>query len=211
MINYGKPQKIGVMGGTFDPVHFGHLVTAEAALSEFNLDRVLFVPSGQPPHKNPNLVGDSEHRYLMTICATLTNPAFDVSRVEIERTGATYTVDTLRLLQQEYGSNSHLYFITGADVIADVMNWKNSVEVLSMAGFIAATRPGYHFPECARQWFLEHGKELHEMEVPAMAISSTDIRQRIKAGKPIRYLVPESVEYYIRKNGLYLTAAPDNK
>ncbi|NLM68435.1 MAG: nicotinate-nucleotide adenylyltransferase [Firmicutes bacterium] len=201
-----KPLKVAVMGGTFDPVHYGHLVTAEAVRGEFGINHVLFVPSGRPPHKKLQQVSDAEHRYLMTVFATLTNPYFEVSRVDIDREGKSYTIDTLRALRQQYGDDTELYFITGADAIAEIMSWKSAEELLCLSEFVAATRPGYQLDARLEQWFAEHGKKLHTLQVPAMAISSTDIRNRVKAGKSIRYLVPEAVEHYIHKNRLYLDA-----
>lgn len=192
------------MGGTFDPIHYGHLVTAEAARGEYELDHVLFLPTGISPQKDPSFVSDAEHRYQMTIFATLTNPYFGVSRVDIDREGVTYTIDTLRLLSQQFGPDTQLFFITGADVIAEIVAWKNSDELIQLSEFIAATRPGYNFkPEHIDSWFFQRHKNLHQLKVPAMAISSTDIRNRVRKGKSIRYLVPETVEYYIHKNNLY--------
>lgn len=199
--------RIGVMGGTFDPVHYGHLVTAEAARGEYGLDHVLFVPSGVSPHKDPQNVSDAEHRYLMTVLATLTNPHFGVSRVDIDRKGITYTIDTLLLLKKQYSNDTRLFFITGADVIVEAMTWKDSKGLLQLSEFIAATRPGFKFKsDKVEKWFMQQHKRLHQLQVPAMAISSTDIRNRVKAQKSIRYLVPETVESYIRKNNLYLNS-----
>jgi len=200
-------RRIGIMGGTFDPIHYGHLVTAEAALGEFNLDLVLFLPSGTPPHKDARQVTDAKHRHLMTVLATLTNPHFEVSRIDIDREGVTYTIDSLRLLKAEYGEETELYFITGADVVMELMTWKDSEECLQLAEFIAASRPGFSFgakTTLVEEWFAKHGKKLHVINVPAMAISSTDVRERVRAKKSIRYLVPETVEYYIHKNNLYI-------
>ncbi len=198
--------KIGIMGGTFDPVHYGHLVTAEAALGEFQLDQVLFVPSGNPPHKDPIGVTETKHRYLMTVLATVTNPKFEVSRVDIDREGVTYTIETLRLLKARYGPGTELYFITGADAILEIMSWKDPKNLLQMAEFIAATRPGFSLGrqnDMIKRWFAQQEKSLNILQVPAMAISSTDIRKRVKHGKSIRYLVPETVDHYIYKNNLY--------
>lgn len=200
-------RKIGIMGGTFDPIHYGHLVTAEAALGEYQLDQVLFLPSGTPPHKDTRKVSDAKHRHLMTVLATLTNPQFEVSRLDIDREGVTYTIDSLRLLKEHYGPNTELYFITGADVVMELMNWKTPERLLELAEFIAATRPGFSYGSKKSEvtdWFIKHDKRLHELKVPAMAISSTDVRQRVKSNKSIRYLVPETVEYYIHKNNLYM-------
>ena len=190
------------MGGTFDPVHHGHLVTAEEAFWQFGLDEVLFVPTGQPWMKDHPDVSPAEDRYLMTVIATSPNPHFGVSRLEIDRDGPTYAVDTLRSLREEYGEETELFFITGADAIVEIFHWKDPQEVLSLAHFIAATRPGY---EIAR--FEAEATALHQnvsvMTIPALAISSTDIRARVQEGRPIRYLVPEGVKTYIDKAGLY--------
>ncbi len=204
-----ETKRIGIMGGTFDPIHYGHLVTAEAARGQFQLDQVLFLPSGTPPHKDPTQVTDTKHRYTMAVLATLTNPHFEVSRVDIDRTGTTYTIDTLRILQDLHGTAVRLFFITGADAILEIMGWKDSQELLGMAEFIAATRPGFQLEDqrgTIHHWFSSQNKRLHILQVPAMAISSTDIRRRVRKGESIRYLVPETVDYYIRKNRLY---APD--
>lgn len=200
-------QRIGIMGGTFDPIHYGHLVTAEAARGEYDLDQVLFLPSGNPPHKDPTNVTDAKHRHTMAVLATLTNPHFEVSRVDIDRTGTTYTIDTLRILRDQYGPTTQLFFITGADAILEIMGWKDSEELLVMADFIAATRPGFHLEDqdgLIHNWFSSQQKRLHVLQVPAMAISSTDIRRRVRKGESIRYLVPETVDFYIRKNRLYM-------
>ncbi len=199
----GKPV-IGIMGGTFDPIHYGHLVTAEASLHSFKLDRVIFVPTGKPPHKRA-VPTDAKHRYLMTVLATVTNPNFEVSRIEIDREGVSYTVDTMREFRRRYGPDATLYFISGADAILEILTWREPVGLLEICHFIAATRPGYPLGRLEKVLnSLEAGAErIHPVEVPALAISSTDIRNRVKEGRPIRYLVPDTVEYYIRKNGLY--------
>lgn len=199
-------RKLGVMGGTFDPIHYGHLVTAEGARREFGLERVIFLPSGTPPHKNPQVVTDAEHRYMMTVLATLSNPYFDVSRVDIDRKGISYTVDTLRILHEEYGDDTELYFITGADAILEIMQWKNPEKLLELAQFIGATRPGFELdsiPPETSAWLDQHRDRVHLIKVPALAISSTDIRERVRSGNSIRYLVPEPVEHFIRRTGLY--------
>jgi nicotinate-nucleotide adenylyltransferase len=200
------PKRLGVMGGTFDPIHHGHLVTAEAALWAFGLDEVVFVPTGQRWMKAERPVTPPEHRYLMAVIATSSNPKFWVSRIEIERQGPTYTIDTLQELRRTAEDDMELYFITGADAMLEIFNWKDPEEVLSLAHFIAATRPGY---DVAR--FEEEAPGPHPnvsvLDVPALAISSTDIRRRVRDGKPVRYLVPEAVEIYIEKFGLYLDAS----
>lgn len=195
-------KRLGVMGGTFDPIHYGHLVTAEEALEQFRLDEVVFVPTGQPWMKEHEVVSSSEDRYLMTVIATASNPKFSVSRVEVDREGATYTVDTLRSLREEQGAGTDLFFISGADAILEILHWREPQELFELAHFIAATRPGYdlaHFEEDATSL----RSEVSVMHVPALAISSTDIRARIADGHPIRYLVPEGVKSYVEKAGLY--------
>jgi nicotinate-nucleotide adenylyltransferase len=189
------------MGGTFDPIHYGHLVTAEEALVQFTLDEVVFVPTGQPWMKEGRQVSPPEDRYLMTVIATASNPRFRVSRIEVDRDGPTYTVDTLRGLAAE-NPDAELYFITGADAMFEIFEWKDPDEVLALAHFIAATRPGF---DLRRFEARESARRLHlsVMNIPALAISSTDVRERAREGRPIRYLVPEGVKSYIEKAGLY--------
>jgi nicotinate-nucleotide adenylyltransferase len=196
-------KRLGVMGGTFDPIHYGHLVAAEEALEQFRLDEVVFVPTGQPWMKEHEVVSPAEDRYLMTVIATASNPKFSVSRMEVDRDGATYTVDTLRSLREEQGAGTDLFFISGADAILEILHWREPQELFDLAHFIAATRPGYdlaHFEEDAASSLRS---EVTVMHVPALAISSTDIRARIADGHPIRYLVPEGVKSYVEKAGLY--------
>ena len=189
------------MGGTFDPIHHGHLVAAEEARWQFDLEKVLFLPTGQPWQK-PVGVSGAEDRYQMTVIATASNQAFAVSRVEIEHPGPTYTVDTLRRLRAELGESTRLYFITGADAVLHILTWKDRDEVLGLAEFIAATRPGYAL---ARLSDLMPGlsERLHPMEIPMLAISSTEIRARVARGAPIQYLVPDGVVRYVAERGLY--------
>lgn len=190
------------MGGTFDPIHHGHLLTAEEAFWQFELDEVVFMPTGRPWMKEHEVAAPAEHRYLMTVIATSGNPHFSVSRLEIDREGPTHTVDTLRWLGEKESGDCDLYFITGADALLDVSGWREPEEVLRLAHVIAATRPGYDISA-----FEGEGSEGHPsvsvMNIPALAISSTDIRVRVKQGRPIRYLVPEGVLEYIEKAGLY--------
>jgi nicotinate-nucleotide adenylyltransferase len=195
-------RRLGVMGGTFDPIHQGHLVTAEAALWEFHLERVIFVPTGQPWMKADRKVSPAEDRYLMTVIATSSNPRFSVSRVDIERDGPTYTVDTLRQLRGQYEQEVELYFITGADAMLEILSWKDPEEAMSEAHFIAATRPGYDIARFEKEAPTSHPK-VSVLNIPALAISSSDIRRRVRSGEPIRYLVPEGVQTYIEKAGLY--------
>ena len=197
-----SPRRLGVMGGTFDPIHHGHLVTAEAALWAFDLEQVLFVPTGRPWMKAERVVSPAEDRYLMTVIATSSNPRFGVSRVDIEREGPTYTVDTLRQLRRQFGEDVDLFFITGADAMLEILSWKDPEEVLAEAHFIAATRPGYDIARFEKEAPTCY-PNVSVMDIPALAISSSDIRRRVGAGEPIRYLVPEGVHTYIEKSGLY--------
>jgi len=200
-----NPKKIAIMGGTFDPIHYGHLVTAEAVMHEYQIDQVLFIPSGQPPHKTEGQVTPADHRYLMTLLATETNPRFFSSRIEIDRKGYTYTIDTIRELKEMY-PGSEIYFITGADAFSNILSWKNPELLLSSCHFVAATRPGYSRAKAAPQieaLMDRHADTLHYLEVPALSISSSEIRARVKEGRPIKYLLPETVENYIYKHGLY--------
>jgi nicotinate-nucleotide adenylyltransferase len=193
---------LGVMGGTFDPIHHGHLFTAEEALSQFGLDEVMFVPTGRPWMKADREVSAAEHRYLMTVIATSSNPRFTVSRIELDREGPTYAVDTLRALRRDVGESCELFFITGADAILEIFHWKDPEGVLSQAHFIAATRPGYDIARFEQEAPTRHPK-VSVMDIPALSISSSDVRRRVAAGEPIRYLVPEGVQTYIEKAGLY--------
>lgn len=195
------------MGGTFDPIHNGHLVTAEEARVQFGLDSVLFVPSRHPPHKDLADVSDPEHRYLMTFLATVSNPHFSASRIEIDRPGPSYTIDTIRELAGRY-AGAVLFYITGADAILQILRgeWEQSAELLRLCEFIAATRPGFALDLDTLRRNNCTGRPLenvHVMAIPAMAISSTDIRGRVRDGRPIKYLVPEPVEAYIFKHNLY--------
>ena len=187
--------RLGVMGGTFDPIHHGHLVAASEVASAFNLDGVLFVPTGEPWQKSK--VTPSEHRYLMSVIATASNPRFTVSRVDIDRDGPTYTVDTLRDIRSNF-PEAELFFITGADAIKQILEWKDVDQIWPLAHFVAVTRPGHQLelpsaPEGA----------ISVLEIPALAISSTDVRARVAAGNPVWYLVPDGVVQYIGKHNLY--------
>ncbi|AIS52110.1 nicotinate-nucleotide adenylyltransferase NadD [Thermoanaerobacter kivui] len=201
-----RELKLGIMGGTFDPIHYGHLVTAEAVRFEFGLDKVIFVPAGNPPHKIKRKVTDKKHRYLMTILATITNPFFEVSTIEIDSEGYTYTIDTIKEFKKIYGEKTQLYFITGADAVLEILNWKSADELLKLCHFVAATRPGIEgnrIDEELNKIKEIYGKIIYKVTVPSLAISSTDIRKRVAEGRPIKYLLPESVERYIQKYGLY--------
>ncbi len=190
----GSPWRLGVMGGTFDPIHHGHLVAASEVATVFDLDEVVFVPTGQPWQKADKDVTAAEHRYLMTVIATASNPNFTVSRVDIERPGPTFTIDTLRDLKVER-PDAQLFFITGADAMAQILTWKDAEELWSLAHFIGVTRPGHELDG--------RGRDVRLLEVPAMAISSTDCRRRVGENKPVWYLVPDGVVQYIAKHRLY--------
>ena len=196
-------QRIGIMGGTFDPVHYGHLVTAEAAREQYGLQEIVFVPSGNPPHKTTGIVSDFWHRYQMVVLATASNPFFEVSRMEHERGGRSYTVDTVRAFRQLYGDGAELFFVTGADAILEIIGWKQPEELMAMCRFIAATRPGYDLRQLATLLGEYLAGSVSILEIPAPDISSSDIRERVRRGASIKYLVPEAVETYIIKSGLY--------
>lgn len=190
------------MGGTFDPVHHGHLVAASEVASKFGLDEVVFVPTGQPWQKTERTISPPEHRYLMTVIATASNPRFTVSRVDIDRPGPTYTIDTLRDLKAERDS-SELFFITGADALEQILSWKDSTELFELAHFIGVTRPGHDLHDTGLP-----ADRVSLIEIPALAISSTDCRMRVAAGEPIWYLVPDGIVQYIAKHELYRADGP---
>ena len=186
------------MGGTFDPIHNGHLVAASEVASRFLLDEVVFVPTGQPWQKADYVVSTAEDRYLMTVIATASNPSFHVSRVDIDRDGPTYTVDTLRDLRADFGPKVDLYFITGADALGQILSWKHAEDALKLAHFVGVTRPGYELSDAHLP-----GDAVTLLDVPAMAISSSDCRARVQQGHPVWYLVPDGVVQYINKHNLY--------
>jgi nicotinate-nucleotide adenylyltransferase len=192
------------MGGTFDPIHHGHLVAASEVADRFDLDEVLFVPTGEPWQKHGRHVTAAEDRYLMTVIATASNPRFSVSRVDIDRGGRTYTKDTLRDLRTLY-PDSELYFITGADALASILTWQDAEELFSLARFVGVSRPGYELDggHVAAAFGPLPSDALTLLEVPALAISSTDCRARASQNRPIRYLVPDGVVQYVAKRRLY--------
>ena len=196
-------ERIGVMGGTFDPIHHGHLVAASEVADRFDLDTVIFVPTGQPWQKAAKKVSPAEDRYLMTVIATASNPRFRVSRVDIDRGGDTYTIDTLADLRAQY-PDAELFFITGADALASIVTWRDWDRMFDLAQFVGVTRPGYELTEAMLPEV--HQERVHLIDVPAMAISSTDCRERSAAGRPVWYLVPDGVVQYIAKNDLYCPA-----
>jgi nicotinate-nucleotide adenylyltransferase len=193
------------MGGTFDPIHHGHLVAASEAQAWFGLDEVVFVPTGEPWQKSHRVVSPAEHRYLMTVVATASNPRFRVSRVDIDRDGPTYTIDTLRDLKAQ-NPDTDLYFITGADALTEIFSWRNADELFALAQFVGCTRPGSEMdPETLSSIPSER---VTMLEIPALAISSTDCRERQRRGQPVWYLVPDGVVQYITKHQLYSTDQP---
>lgn len=202
-----EAEKIGISGGTFDPIHFGHLIIAEEIRETMGLNKVVFIPSGNPPHKAGSRITEGGQRLRMVKSAISSNPFFEASDIEVKREGPTYTVDTLAELKAIYGAGTRLFFITGADVVHDLLSWKDYERVFALCEFVAVLRPGY-----GKSSFLESVKHLnknlkaviHTVEAPLIGISSTIIRERVGAGKSVKYLVPEDVEDYIRRNGLYM-------
>lgn len=200
-----KFSGIGIMGGTFDPIHYGHLVTAETARDILVLEKVVFVPSGRPPHKKNYVVTDPSHRLKMVEMAIKTNPYFEVSDTEIRRPGYSYTVDTVQEFHNYYGEKKKLFFITGADAILEILTWKEVERIFDYCSFIAATRPGVSLSDL-EEFKTKFGSraEILLLEVPALAISSTDIRARVNKNRSIRYLLPDEVREYIVEQQLYL-------
>lgn len=198
--------KIGIMGGTFNPIHNGHLIVAEDVRVKCGLDRVLFITSGQPPHKPNSEVIDANHRYEMVCRAVSSNPFFEASRIEIDRSGYTYTVNTLQQLRTEYGVGTDFYFIIGADNIPELITWKEYERVFQMCEFIAILRPGHDWPALEaeiKSYEEKFGARIYLVDSRLIDISSTEIRERCKRGKSIKYLVPDEVEEYILENSLY--------
>jgi nicotinate-nucleotide adenylyltransferase len=190
-------QRVGIMGGTFDPIHHGHLVAASEVQALFGLDEVIFVPTGEPWQKSERRVSTAEHRYLMAVIATASNPRFWVSRVDIDRHGPTYTIDTIRDIGAQR-PGAELYFITGADALNQILSWRDADDVLKLARFVGVTRPGYELTDA----HLPVDSAML-LDVPAMAISSSDCRARVSQGRPVWYLVPDGVVQYINKHRLY--------
>lgn len=199
-----KVVRLGIMGGTFDPIHIGHLACAEQARETYDLDAVIFVPAGSPVFKRDQHVTSAEHRLAMCRLAVRSNPAFDASAIEIERGGDTYTVDTLRQLRAHYPDNVELYFITGADAVFSIVKWRESSEIAKLAKLIGVTRPGFDLSIEKRRYLAERSDfSVSYAEVTALAISSSDLREKVRSGKSIRYLVMQGVFDYIAEHGLY--------
>lgn len=199
----GYQRRIGIMGGTFDPIHYGHLRAADEAHAAFGLSEVIFVPTGQPPHKAGENVSSAEDRYMMTVLATVDCPYFSVSRLEIDKAGKSYTIDTLKHLKSlpEY-SDTEFYFITGLDAVLDIVSWKNPKEIMSLCKFVAVNRHGYNHSKM-EELPGDLRSAIISLEIPLLAISSTGLRERVRKNRSIRFLVPPSVEYFIRKKSLY--------
>jgi nicotinate-nucleotide adenylyltransferase len=206
-------KAVAIFGGTFNPIHFGHLCIAEEIRTKFNLDKVIFVPTNLPPHKNPSDLVSARQRWLMTHLATVSNPCFEVSTFEIDSGGKSYAVDTIKHFRKHFGDKVKIYFIIGADMLVDIAAWKNIGEILKLCRFIAVSRPGYDVQKIFNQYYLSSkntsiASELMENvlveDVDTLDISSTSIRQRVKEWKSIKYLVPETVEQFIHNQQLYL-------
>jgi len=194
-------MRLGIMGGTFDPIHYGHLVAAEEARAAFGLHLVTFIPCREPPHKKDYQVTDAEHRYAMTMTATCTNPHFDALRIELERLGPSYTIDTLRQLHAAH-PQAELFFITGADAVRELLTWREPERLVALCRFVAVTRPGYDLRGLERD-LGELARSVAAIEAPGVNISSTQIRERVAQGRSIKYLTPDAVETYIVKHRLY--------
>lgn len=196
--------KIGIMGGTFDPIHIGHLACAEQVREIFSLDAVIFVPAGNPVFKQGQKVTSAQQRLEMCRGAVASNPFFDVSSIEVDRPGKTFTVDTLRALRNHYPDNVELYFITGADAVVSILNWKSSEEVAQLAHFVAASRPGYVMDDALKRYIAsESDFSVHYTEVTALSLASSDLRAMVSQGRSIRYLTMQSVYDYVREHALY--------
>lgn len=198
-------MRLGIMGGTFDPIHYGHLFIAEEARVQFRLDTVLFIPNGSPPHKPDRAITAAKHRYAMTEIATRTNEAFECLPIELNREGPSYTVDTLDLLRGDY-PEAELFTITGVDAIAEILTWRRPADVIKKTKFIAATRPGFGVEVLKDRLPPEYLERIVTVDSMELGISSTEIRARIRQGRPIRYLTPDGVADYITANGLYAAA-----
>ena len=198
-------QKIGIMGGTFDPIHLGHLTTAENVREGYALDKVLFIPAASPPHKQHQQVTPAMHRYRMTVLATEDNPHFMVSPLEMQRSGPSYSIDTVQELIERFGASTQFYFIAGADAIQELPTWERITELLRLCHFIAVSRPGTvpNLGELRARFGLLGEEHIHSLPAPKLEISSTDVRNRVRQGRSIRYIVPAAVAQYIYREGLY--------
>lgn len=199
-------HRIGIMGGTFDPIHYGHLVLAEYIKCEFVLDKIVFIPTGIPPHKIGLKISSNDDRYEMTSLAIASNPDFEISDIEMNSKEISYTINTLRKLKSQMDPETELFFITGADAIFDLEFWKDVDLLLASFHIIAGTRPGHKNRELDQRITMLNEKyhsDIQMVEIPDIAVSSTDIRNRVREGKTVKYLVPESIEKFIIEHGLY--------
>ncbi len=204
------PRRVGVMGGTFDPVHYGHLVIAEEVRVALNLAEIVFIPAGHPPHKSTHAVTDAAHRLTMLELALASNPYFRISHIELERTGPSYTVDTLHALREQWGANTAVFFIIGWDSLEELYTWHKATAILTaVTHLVAVRRPGYEedyiYNTVLEQRLPGIQKRLLIVQAPQLEISATDLRQRVAEARPIKYQTPEAVETYIRKQRLYST------
>lgn len=202
-----KGRRIGLIGGTYDPIHYGHLVAAEWAKDAFSLEQVVFVPAGDPPHKSQDEVSPASHRYIMTLLGTLNNPGFSVSRIELDRAGKSFTYDTLKTISNEMDPNDELFFIMGADSLAELPTWHRPDDLIGLAQLIVATRPHWDFDAIVADlgpFYERHAERIHRLDIPELGISSQMIRKRAKSGQSIRHLTPDLVIRYINEQGLYV-------
>lgn len=197
-------MRVGVIGGTFDPIHIGHLIIAEEARVRLNLEKVVFVPAGLPPHKIENHVSPAEHRLEMVKLAIADNPYFSLSLVDVERFGPSFTVETIELLRQEWGPQAEIFFIMGQDSLVDILTWHKPQRLINLCRIVALSRPGFRVDMEELEKSLQGASSrIILLNSPEVAISSTDIQRRVREGLPIKYQVPEAVEEYIYKHGLY--------
>lgn len=197
-------MRIGILGGTFDPIHYGHLVIAEECYHRLSLDRVILVPAGQPPHKRVRTISPAVHRLAMAELAAADNPHLDISRIELERKGPSYSVDTVAQLREELGPGADLFFIVGLDALPDLLTWHAPRRLLQLAVLATVTRPGHEFNlSHIVEYIPEAAERIVFVPGPSLEISSSDLRDRVSAGLPIRYQVPDAVERYVREQGLY--------
>ena len=196
-------RRIGIMGGTFDPIHYGHLAAAQEAWAQFGMEKVIFIPCGRPAHKKDYEVTPAGHRHAMVVLATQHDPRFEVSREELDRPGPSYAVDTVRALRCKYTHEVELYFITGADAVREILTWRQPQQLVEMCELVACTRPGHDLGGLEEAVGPELFAQVHPLEIPGVNISSTQLRQRVEAGLPLKYLTPEPVEAYIAQHHLY--------
>jgi nicotinate-nucleotide adenylyltransferase len=197
-------MRVGVLGGTFDPIHIGHLVSAEEVRVKLGLECVVFVPAGLPPHKLDHVMSPVEHRLAMVELAIASNPHFAVSRVDVDRFGPCYTVDTIELLRDEWGADVEIYFIMGSDSLLDILTWHNPRRLIRLCRLAVVSRPGYQVDLDELDALLPGvASRVQMLNAPELAISSTDIQRRVREGLSIKYQVPEAVEAYIYQHKLY--------